>query len=240
MLGPAKLLEVWESAQDLVPSDRALKFLDLASPLSEAEALHDLTIGERDQRLMQLRKSLFGSSLEIQVPCDACRETMEATLDLDQVAAPGGAGDSHYHAVEIKGRSFRVRAPTVKDVAELRGIRDRNAIVMALLASCVQESNGTTLDPAHISSDDVAEIAQYMAQIDSAADIVVALACPHCGASSQKCLDITHILFREIGDYARQMLHDIHVIASAYGWTESDILSISATRRRAYLDMITL
>jgi hypothetical protein len=239
MLGAAKLLETWESAQNLVPSDRALKFLDLASPHSEASALEDLTIGERDQRLMQLRKWLFGSQLEIQVPCSMCRETMEATLDLDQFAASSGSTEKDYHSVEIEGRSFRLRAPTVKDVAKIRGTNDRNAIVAALLAACVQESDGTTLDPERLSSAEVGAIAQHMAQIDSAADIVVALACPHCGATTQKSLDITHILFREIGEHVRQLLRDIHVIATAYGWPEHEILSLSAPRRRAYLDMIT-
>jgi hypothetical protein len=30
----------------------------------------------------------------------------------------------------------------------------------------------------------------------------------------------------------------VHVIASAYGWSERDILAMSAARRRLYLDVI--
>jgi hypothetical protein len=42
----------------------------------------------------------------------------------------------------------------------------------------------------------------------------------------------------EISAEARRLLLEVHNLASAYGWSESDILSMSALRRRYYLEMI--
>ena len=38
--------------------------------------------------------------------------------------------------------------------------------------------------------------------------------------------------------HARRLLLDVHQLASAYGWSEMEILSLSATRRNAYLEMV--
>ena len=37
---------------------------------------------------------------------------------------------------------------------------------------------------------------------------------------------------------AERTLHEIHVIASAYGWSERDILRLSAKRRQTYVDLV--
>ena len=43
---------------------------------------------------------------------------------------------------------------------------------------------------------------------------------------------------QELDDWARSTLQGIHLIASAYGWTEEQILQLSARRRQAYVEMI--
>jgi hypothetical protein len=51
-------------------------------------------------------------------------------------------------------------------------------------------------------------------------------------------LHIASYLWGEIDDWARRVLRDIHVLASAYGWRESDILDMNARRRETYLQML--
>ena len=38
---------------------------------------------------------------------------------------------------------------------------------------------------------------------------------------------------------AVQLLDEVHQLATAYGWTEAEILALSDTRRAAYLDRVT-
>jgi hypothetical protein len=37
--------------------------------------------------------------------------------------------------------------------------------------------------------------------------------------------------------YARRLLYDVHALASAYGWSEDEVLAVSPARRRCYLEM---
>jgi hypothetical protein len=37
---------------------------------------------------------------------------------------------------------------------------------------------------------------------------------------------------------ARRLLIEVHSLASAYGWSETDILSMSEPRRALYLEMV--
>jgi len=64
------------------------------------------------------------------------------------------------------------------------------------------------------------------------------LACPSCGHLGQAIFDISAIFWAEISAQARRLLREIHLLASAYGWREADILAMSARRRQAYLEMI--
>jgi hypothetical protein len=45
-------------------------------------------------------------------------------------------------------------------------------------------------------------------------------------------------VWRELDEWAERTLHEIHVIASNYGWSESEILELSARRRQTYVEMI--
>jgi hypothetical protein len=45
-------------------------------------------------------------------------------------------------------------------------------------------------------------------------------------------------LWAEVHSWALRTLHEVNVLASAYGWRESDILALSQWRRQAYLEMV--
>jgi len=77
-----------------------------------------------------------------------------------------------------------------------------------------------------------------MAQADPQADVQVALACPACRHHWSVAFDILAYLWSEIDDWAQRLLREIHALASGYGWSERDILALSARRRRTYLEML--
>jgi len=45
-------------------------------------------------------------------------------------------------------------------------------------------------------------------------------------------------LWTEITSQARRLLHEVHLLATTYGWHEADILAMSAIRRQYYLEMV--
>jgi hypothetical protein len=82
------------------------------------------------------------------------------------------------------------------------------------------------------------ELVDEMARADPLADIQFMLACPFCGRKWQAVFDIVSVLWSEIDTWAHRTLRDVHTLALSYGWSESDILALSPSRRQIYLDMV--
>ena len=79
-----------------------------------------------------------------------------------------------------------------------------------------------------------------MGEADPQADIRLALTCSECSLEWEATFDIVTFLWTEVDGWARRTLFEVHLLASAYGWRESDILALSAPRRRFYLEAVTL
>jgi hypothetical protein len=82
-------------------------------------------------------------------------------------------------------------------------------------------------------------VVEHMAQVDAQADVQLALTCPVCDQQWQATFDIAAFFWSEINAWAHRILHEVHTLASAYGWREADILAISPGRRQIYLDMVS-
>jgi hypothetical protein len=77
-----------------------------------------------------------------------------------------------------------------------------------------------------------------MEEADPLAAIQLALSCPECGYQWQATFDIESFFWSEINAWANRTLHEVHALASRYGWCERDILAMSPWRRQAYLNMV--
>ena len=93
-LSAAKLLEVWERGAKSVPVGRALLLLG-ADDAARSEQLAQLSIGQRDARLLELRAQTFGPLLSCLGTCPACRENLEWTLNVtDLLVGERAAGET--------------------------------------------------------------------------------------------------------------------------------------------------
>jgi hypothetical protein len=59
--------------------------------------------------------------------------------------------------------------------------------------------------------------------------------CTACGTENQFWFDP----LAWIADHLRSLLHEVHELAQAYGWSEDQILSLPRVRRQAYIRLIT-
>ena len=67
-----------------------------------------------------------------------------------------------------------------------------------------------------------------MALADPLAEIMLHFDCPACGTSFDESLDLAAFLWAEIEGQAKRLCCEVHTLASAYGWSETEILSLSA------------
>ncbi|MEU1948705.1 hypothetical protein ABZ554_41195 [Streptomyces sp. NPDC020125] len=81
------------------------------------------------------------------------------------------------------------------------------------------------------------KLAEAAEHADPAADVTLNVACPECGEATRAELDIASYLWAELDHWARDLLLDVHLLATAYGWSEPQILALSPLRRRYYLEL---
>jgi hypothetical protein len=81
-------------------------------------------------------------------------------------------------------------------------------------------------------------VGEQFARADPIAEPRLALACPGCGEAQEQTLDPVDFLWSQVQAVARRVLVEIHTLASAYGWSEREILGMSDLRRSLYLQMV--
>lgn len=230
-LSGSALLHVWEQGRNEGPQERALTILVGAKASRPGPPLSQLTVGERDSLLVALREDTFGSHVEAVVDCASCGEALELTFDTKKLAHAPPADT--VHSIATGDLEVRFRLPTCDDVAASTGEADVAAAGSELLARCV-------IDPPAAELSDLAKdaVVERMSELDPLAALELELACPTCGHDGRAGFDIASFVWTEVEAGARRMLEDVHMLASAYGWREADVLELSAERRRQYLELV--
>jgi hypothetical protein len=218
---------VWEQGSSLHPVDRGLLALHAALP-ETYDDLADWPLGRCNQELIELRSACFGPRMEAWTACPRCAEKLEFPMDARALAAPCAPVGA---SIDVNGQSFRL--PTSRDIARAARETDPNMAAVCLMAACRLEEG----EPPAWSEQDIEEVGQQMALADPMAEIRLTLDCPACDHHWDETFDMTAFLWTEIAARARRLLRDIHTLASAYGWSQSEIVSLSDARRVAYLEM---
>jgi hypothetical protein len=224
-------LNLWELGVGQHPLDQGMLILEEALPDAE-EAPADWPLGRRNMALAQLRCASFGPRLLGSTACARCRERLEVEFDARLLADDATNQEQNLEKpIVVNGRSFRL--PTTRDLAKAARETDARLAALRLVESCRLETG----DSPAWSDEELEQIGQKMAAADPLAETRLALRCPVCENEWEENLDIVSFLWREIEARARKLLFEIHTLASAYGWTETDILSLSDHRRALYLEM---
>ena len=235
-IGAEELLRTWERGDGHASFQRMLAMLEMSAVSREPAAL---TVGARDAALLELRQRLFGDHFLSVTHCAACQEAIELTFDADDVMARGGS-ESGEQALKLDGCDVTFRLPTVADLAAAERTGDLALGREVLLRRCVSRAErvGEAIDADSLPAEVVTAIGERMAQADPQADVRLDLTCPSCGHEWREPFDIASFLWMEIQSSAQHLLSDVHAIASAYGWSEQAILSLSPSRRNAYLELV--
>src|SRR5215216_4190234 len=86
-LSAPELIAAWERASGQPSTHRALILLGAACPDASPEEMAQLSIGERDARLLMLREWTFGSQLNSFSSCTACGERLELSVKASDLRA---------------------------------------------------------------------------------------------------------------------------------------------------------
>src|SRR6266487_1367428 len=137
-LSPEKILDVWEAGRQQHELDRSLTLLSAAYPGVSRDELADLTIGERDARLLRLREAVLGAGAAGISECPQCGDRVEFPLDT-RTLEHAGETSSTAREIEVNGTCVRFRLPTSRDMAEVLAAPDGSHGVRRLIERCVVE-----------------------------------------------------------------------------------------------------
>ncbi len=238
-LTASRLLSVWERGYQQSPLNRALVMFEVAAPEFNRELVLSLPVGQRDALLFRLRERTFGSRFESEASCPSCGDHLEFSFEVTDILHNVDVQAPQTCVWNDRGYSLNYRPINTLDLLEASRLDYSRSAEMFVLERCIISAahNGKETSLTELPSDVLDGLMTDMARTDPHADILVQLSCPSCSHMWEKSFDIVSYFWREIESRAKRLLQDVHRLARAYGWCESDILSMSTLRREYYLQM---
>lgn len=235
---PLALLEAWESGLGKDFARCGLALLAAACPETEADALASLSIGERDRRLLSLREAVFGARMTALATCGRCAEALQFELSAGALQAPApesGPGADAALVVDHGDWRLELRPPDSRDLIAAADAPEEAEQVLFTRSVRAAVFAGAPADAATAPPEVRSAAAERLAVADPLADLQLALSCSSCGFEWSAPLDVVAFLWAELDAWAGRTMRDVHVLASAYGWDERQILALPAARRGHYL-----
>jgi hypothetical protein len=240
-LRDGRLLEAWDRALAAGDAGRGSALLSAACPGTSPEQWDAVPIPEVVLQLVRLRQASFGSGLTACLPCSQCGARLEFDIDLSQILSRLEPLSKETTAEWTNGDDrFSMRTVNRQDLTEASAETDPENARWLLLQRCTRV-NGRPASEENSSAALRASEAQALetfTRLHQAAEITFHLACVNCGHSEETDLDMARFVWAEVRHRVGKLFHEVHELASAYGWSEETILNMPAHRRARYLEII--
>ena len=203
---------------------------DLAAP-ADGEPLdwYAMPLADLQAALLGLRRLLEGDRIVSEIRCEACGAPVDLSFSIAEYMtahAPrrvrGAAADTDTDWYRIG--SVRFRFPTVADriAASASGKPEE-----ALRLRCVQGAGP-----------DVRRAENALRHLCPLLADLLSGVCPECRREVSVWFDPVSFVLAEMRERATFVYRDIHLLASAYGWSETQILELPRARRMRYVEFL--
>ncbi|HMG73689.1 MAG TPA: hypothetical protein VK582_09320 [Pyrinomonadaceae bacterium] len=206
-----------------------------AGSVSEDFKAINLTASERDRLLACVYEQTFGPRIESTSYCNLCQSPFDLTFTIESLlAAFDPSSSSTATATPERDGAFRLpgglrfRLPTGADELAAAGLPLKEA-ELVLLKRCVLDSE-EDIDPEAVQ--------QAMSDLAPVLDVDLNAECPECGAKQSVRFDVQFYLLRALEQQRKQIAREVHRLAVAYGWSLNEILGLSRSQRKAFVEFI--
>jgi hypothetical protein len=218
---------------------RCIRRLGSLRAMSE-EVAREMLVGDREYVVMKIRQITWGRTVNavLRCPSKECNKPMDVMVSLHEMAAEPRPVKSRYFRKRLRSipsTTIKFRLPTGADQEALTGFTDEGRAVTTLLARCtgLAESEVEVLPEAARR-----EIEEHMEKLAPQADFELETTCPECGRLFLGQAGWPAHCLSEMVSQSAILEHDIHFLAWHYHWSESDVLTMTRTKRRRYVDLI--
>lgn len=239
-LSTVELFGVWEQGLPRTPVQRSLLLLAAAWPEMTPQDAARLSIGQRDAYLLTLREWIFGPRLSSLVICPDCGERLEFAFQVADIRVTTTSDLPDDLTVNVAAYRVQYRLLNSLDLLALVHSHSTDEARRQLLEHCICQAKyqGEMLPVEQLPAEVIEAVEAEMARFDPQADVQLELTCPACQHAWTAPFDIGSFFWQEINAWAYRLLREIHLLASAYGWREADILAMSSWKRQLYLQMV--
>jgi len=222
--------------RDASSLDRALLLASFDG--DESDVLSGEPLGRCHARLLRLHLRMLGGELWCVANCPDCGSRVEFSVDsgafLDLAVSEHGRDDL---VLTHPGFTIRCRPPAPTDLMALADEPDPAAALWRRCAVAT-DTDGHKVDLSLLPASVLDEIEEALASADPLAELIVKITCPECRISFDADVDLGSFLWSEVDALAKRILHEVDILARAYGWTEPDVFALSDSRRAAYLRLV--
>jgi|SRR5215471_17745849 len=205
-----------------------------ASPGEEKIDAVDLVAADRDRLLAAVYDNAFGDRIESTLTCSHCRQPFDLDFSLRQLMetvsyhpAPGDwrlLGEGRFESKT--GTSFRL--PTGRDELEVPTLTSGD-VESWLLRRCV---------PGGAWPDGLEAFEELLDQVAPLLDLELLARCVECAHVNMVRFDIQSYVLGAVVAERRRLLAEINRLARAYSWSLGEILSLSRSDRRQFVELI--
>lgn len=240
-LSAARILDVTDAGVGADPVRRGTVLLASTHPEWGAEQVSGLVLGEREALLLGIRRATFGDVLGARTVCPACGAELAVEVPAAVLRPDGDAVSATLSfELEVGPVSLTIRPPDGAVLARAAAEPDADSCRLALVAGCIVAAVGSagTIDLSELPADVVAAAGEAIVERDPRSEVTVALACASCGHDWTAGFDAGLFLWEELTAVSVRLVDDVDVLARAYHWSEAEILAMSSSRRRRYVERI--
>jgi hypothetical protein len=240
-LTAADAIRIWELSHRRPPAEQAVAVLAAVFPEAAREELDQLTLGECNSRLLDLREQVFGSQLGAAAECANCGARFEFNLNTEAFhRAPRAAAADREFELESDQYRVRFRLLNIEDLNFAGASGNVTTARQQLVKRCIVAAYHANrmVSSEELPDSVIADLAARLPECDPEAEALINVSCPSCHFEFQLPFDVTSFFCAEIEAEARRLLREVHVLALNYGWREAEILEMSAVRRQSYLDQL--
>ena len=238
--------------EGLLPAERTTELLArcvcrIGSAEASPETVLELTLGDREALLLEIRRLTFGDRIDALVACPStdCGERMDLELSVRDLLVDPYSNDGDWREATVETGAvrhrIRYRVPTGADqLAAVRMAHDLPAAARLVLERCVQSVGDGEPEPLTEPPEELVEaVTDLLAGGDPQAELVLSLTCPECGTGFRVLFDVGDYLFRELAAQEDRLLEEVHQLALRYHWSEAEIMAMPTGKRRRYLELLT-
>lgn len=218
------LVSTWEDGSRRLPVDRALLMLWAAGFDGD---LADLSIAERDRKLLAVHSATFGEAIVTLADCPECDATVE--LEFGSDALTEAVVNIDVVEVEVDGAPVTLRPLSSRDLADAAQV-DADEVEAFLLSRLTEG--------AVLSDEQQRQITALIESRESDTEVRLPLRCAECSTEWSEVFDPVEHLWSKVAEAAGRVLAEVAEIAAAFGWSEAEILAMSGPRRATYLAIV--